>query len=208
MRLRKRLRQRLEKSRTNFLILCILLLDSLFSRSLYYLFTVLCYKRSSISEGTSSPATVSVGNTTPPRVGEPKVDDEGQPSPTTSSSIPSTRNRDNDARYRKGTSLVDDVLKGHACADMLKQKAMNAELAFPERYVIVPQPAIPVRTQGLVRIARLCAAKECTHPSRTISKQGSNHHCQRRRCVACGTLLAGKSWTNPPQQPQQPPTVN
>ena len=147
-------------------------------------------------------------NTTPPRVGEtPDSDDKGQPSPT-SSSISSTRDKDNDARYRKGTSLAEDVLKGHACADMLKQKALNAELAFPERFVIVPQPAIPVRTQGLVRIARRVAAQTCTHPSGAISKQGSNHHSQRRRCIACGTLLAGKKWTEPPQSPQQPPTVN
>ena len=62
------------------------------------LFTMLCYKRESNSEGNSSPATDSV-NTTPPRVGEtPDSDDKGQQSPT-SSSIPSTRDEDNDASY-------------------------------------------------------------------------------------------------------------
>ena len=156
------------------------------------LFTVFCCTCNGTSEGHSSPAAESVGHSTAPRAGEPKADDEGQPSPTPSSSIPSTRNRDNDARYRRGTSLADDILKGHLCADMLKQKAMNAEVAFPERYMIVPQPAIPLRIHGLVRVAHRYSAQTCAHPSGAISKQGSNHHCHRRRCVACGTLLAGK----------------
>ena len=149
-----------------------------------------------------------MGCSTSPKAGEQSDDDEGKLIPTASSSISSTKNRDNDARYRQGTSRTENALRGHLCADMLKQKAMNAELAFPERYVIVPQPAIPVRTHGLVRIAHRYAAQACAHPSGAISKQGSNHHCQRRRCVACGTLLAGKKWTEPPQQPLQPPTVN